>query len=242
MSAAPSTAEAMGFCGFDFLVLDMEHVPVGVPEATEILRAIGCTAAAAVVRLAWNDRILVKRMLDAGATTLMIPFVQNASEAQAAVSYARYPPDGVRGVAGIHRASRYGTAAGYLARANADVRLILQLETPAALASIGEIAAVPGVDALFVGPGDLSAAMGHLGDIEHETVQSALREAAAAAHSSRTPVGIVGPNPGMVSRFVDYGYDFVAISSDMAMMTGQATAFLAALRGTTPAVPNSVAY
>ncbi|MGH8176766.1 MAG: HpcH/HpaI aldolase family protein [Steroidobacter sp.] len=230
MSGAPSTAEAMGFCGFDFLVLDMEHVPVDVPQAVDILRAIAGTPAAAVVRLPWNDQVTVKRVLDAGAQTLMFPFVQTPEEARRAVAYTRYPPEGVRGVAAIHRASRYGRADDYLRRASEEICVVVQLETPDALARLPQIAAVPGVDALFIGPGDLSAAMGRLGDVAHPEVQSALADAAKAARAQGKPVGIVGANPDMVRRFLDYGYDFAAIGSDMAMMTTRAVEFLRVFR------------
>ena len=155
MAAAPATAEAMGYAGFDFLVVDMEHVPIEVSDLTHILRAIGCTPADAVVRLAWNDQVLIKRVLDAGAQTIMVPFVQTAEEARQAVSFAKYPPEGVRGVAAVHRGSRFGRATDYLKRANGEVAVIVQLETPDAIERLPEIAAVPGVDGLFVGPGDL---------------------------------------------------------------------------------------
>jgi 2-dehydro-3-deoxyglucarate aldolase/4-hydroxy-2-oxoheptanedioate aldolase len=230
MAAAPATAEAMGYTGFDFLVVDMEHVPIEVSDLTHILRAIGCTPADAVVRLAWNDQVLIKRALDAGAQTIMVPFVQTAEEARQAVSFAKYPPEGVRGVAAVHRGSRFGRAADYLKRANDQIAVIVQLETPDAIERLREIAAVPGVDALFVGPGDLSAAMGHIGNIAHPDVQALIEKAAKASHAAGKPVGIVGPNPDMVRRFIDYGYDFAAVASDIAMMTGRASDWLGALR------------
>jgi 4-hydroxy-2-oxoheptanedioate aldolase len=208
----------------------MEHVPIEIADLAQILRAIGCTPADAVVRLAWNDQVLVKRALDAGAQTIMLPFVQTAEEARQAVSYAKYPPDGVRGVAAVHRGSRFGRAADYLKRANDEVAVIVQLETPEAISRLPEIAAVPGVDALFVGPGDLSAAMGHIGNIAHSEVQALIEKAAKDAHSAGKPIGIVGPNPDMVRRFIDYGYDFTAIASDIAMMTGRAADWLGTLR------------
>ena len=130
---APSTAEAMGFCGFDFLVLDMEHVPIEVAEAISLLRAIAGTPAEAVVRLSWNDQVLVKRMLDAGARSLMFPFIQTVEEARAAVSYTQYPPHGIRGMAGIHRGSRYGRTPDYFKTAGEQIAVILQLETPEAV-------------------------------------------------------------------------------------------------------------
>ncbi|MCB8819697.1 HpcH/HpaI aldolase family protein [Microvirga rosea] len=230
MAAAPATAEALGYTGFDFLVVDMEHVPIEVSDLAQILRAIGCTPADAVVRLAWNDQVLVKRVLDAGAQTIMVPFVQNVDEARQAVSFAKYPPTGVRGVAAVHRASRFGRATDYLKRANDEVAVIVQLETPEAIERLPEIASVEGVDALFVGPGDLSAAMGHIGNIAHPEVQALIEKAAQDAHAAGKPVGIVGPNPDMVRRFVGYGYDFAAVASDIAMMTGRASEWLGALR------------
>lgn len=243
MAAAPATAEALGHTGFDFLVVDMEHVPIGTPELAHILRAVGCTPAEPVVRLAWNDPVLVKQAMDAGARTLMLPFVQTAEEAEAAARAMRYPPDGSRGVAAVHRASRFGRVPDYLRRANAAACNIVQLETPEAIERLPAIAAVPGVDALFVGPGDLSAAMGHVGDIAHPEVQRMIERAAAAARAAGKPVGIVGPNPQMVGRFLGYGYSFAAVASDLAMMTGRAGEWLGTLRGeAAPAAQPAAAY
>lgn len=231
MAAAPATAEALGYGGFDFLVVDMEHVPIEFADLAHILRAIGCTPADSVVRLAWNDQVLVKRALDAGARTVMLPFVQDAEEAKAAAAYTRYPPQGIRGVAAVHRGSRFGTIANYLASANDDICTIVQLETPEAIEHLPEIAAVEGIDALFVGPGDLSAAMGHIGNIAHPQVQALIEKAAKDAHAAGKPVGIVGPNPEMVKRFIGYGYDFAAVASDIALMTGRANEWLGQLKG-----------
>lgn len=242
MAAAPATAEALGYAGLDFLVVDMEHVPIEFTDLAAILRAIGCTPAQAVVRLAWNDQVLVKRALDAGAQTIMLPFVQNAAEARAAVAFAHYPPLGVRGVAAIHRGSRFGQVPGYFAEADRQVCTIVQLETPQAIANLAEIAAVPGVDALFVGPGDLSAAMGHIGNVGHPDVQAVLARAARDCRALDKPVGIVGPNPEMVGRFLDYGYSYAALASDIALMTGRANEWFGALRGRAQAAPPDAAY
>lgn len=238
MSGGSATAEALGCCGFDFLVLDMEHVPVDTPQAIDILRAIAGTAASAVVRLPWNEQVMVKRALDAGAQSLMFPFVQTEEEATRAVSYTRYPPHGVRGVAAVHRASRYGRVDQYLAHAHEHLCVVVQLESPQAIANLPEIAAVDGVDALFVGPGDLCAAMGRLGDFACDEVQSVLAAAARAARAAGKPIGIVGPTPQMVRRFLDYGYDFAAVGSDMSLMTSRALEFISALRPQT-AAPSS---
>ncbi|MCT8991528.1 aldolase/citrate lyase family protein [Chelativorans sp. SCAU2101] len=240
MSGAPATAEALGFAGFDFLVLDMEHVAIDLADAVEILRAIAVTPARPVVRLPWNDQVTVKRVLDSGAQTLMFPFIENAEEARRAVSFTRYPPEGVRGVAAVHRASRFGQDKSYLKEAADGVCVIVQLETPGAVERLEEIAQVSGVDALFIGPGDLSASMGHIGNIAHEDVQAVLADAARRAKAIGKPVGIVGPTPQMVRDFLGYGYSFSAIASDIAMMTGRAAEYLSQLRdGPAPAASTS---
>jgi 4-hydroxy-2-oxoheptanedioate aldolase len=235
MSAAPSTAEALGCAGLDFLVVDMEHVPVDTPQMIELLRTVAGTPAAPVVRLPWNDMVMIKRALDGGAQSLMMPFVQNADEARRAVAYTRYPPEGIRGVAGMHRASRYGTIPNYLASAGAEICVIVQIETLAALERLPEIAAVPGIDSIFIGPSDLAASMGLLGDISSAAVQDKLREGAQLCRKLGKPVGIVGPNPEMVGRFLDYGYTWVAIGSDMSLMVGRAQEWLGKVKGQAPA-------
>jgi 2-dehydro-3-deoxyglucarate aldolase/4-hydroxy-2-oxoheptanedioate aldolase len=235
MAAAPATAEALGWGGFDFLVVDLEHVPLETADMIAVLRAMAPTPAEAVVRLAWNDTVMVKRAMDGGARTLLFPFVQNEAEAVRAVAATRYPPEGVRGVAAVHRGSRYGAIGDYLARANAAACVMVQLETPSALERLEAIAAVPGVDALFVGPADLAAGMGHLGNIDHPDVQAAIAGAAGRAARLGMPIGIVGGNPGLVRRYIEAGFSYVAIGSDLSMMTGRAAEWLGQLRGTAPA-------
>jgi 4-hydroxy-2-oxoheptanedioate aldolase len=235
MSGSPTVAEAMACCGFDFLVVDMEHSPIDIAEAVSMLRAVAGTSTESIVRLAWNDQVLVKRVLDAGARSLMFPFVQTAQEARAAVSYTRYPPRGVRGVAAIHRASRFGRAKDYFKSADEEIAVIIQLETPAAIERLGEIAAVPGVDSLFLGPGDLSAAMGHIGDVANSEVQSMIARAATLAHAAGKPIGIVAGNPEMLGRFMAFGYDWGAVASDLAMMTGRAAEWVTSIKSRQPA-------
>lgn len=235
MSGAPATAEALGCAGMDFLVVDMEHVPVDTPQMVEILRAVAATPAPAVVRLPWNDMVMVKRALDGGAQTVMLPFVQNADEARRAVAYTRYPPDGVRGVAGLHRANRYMTVPDYLARAAAELCVAVQIETQSALANLPAIAAVPGIDTIFIGPADLAASMGMLGDVGHAAVQDKLRQGAQMCRQAGKPCGIIGGAPDLVGRYVDYGYDWIAIGSDMSFMVGRAQEWLGRVRGHAPA-------
>ena len=231
VSGSPSAAEAMGCAGFDFVVLDMEHTPIDMAQFTEILRTIEGTPAGVVARVPWNDMVMVKRALDAGAQSIMFPFVQNADEARRAVSYTRYPPDGVRGVAAVHRASRQGTVANYHRSAAGELCVVVQIETLAALDALPSIAAVPGVDSLFIGPADLSASMGQLGNITHPDVLAKLAEAAAKCRDAGKHVGIVGPNPELVGKFLEFGYSWVAMASDLGMMVGRAQEWLAKLRG-----------
>ena len=240
-SGAPSTAEALGCAGFDFLVVDTEHTPIDTPQMIDILRAIAGTPAQAIVRPPWNDMVMVKRALDAGAQSLLLPFVQNADEARRAVAYTRYPPEGVRGVAGTHRGSRYGTVANYLKRASEEICVIVQIETLPALAKLEEIAAVPGIDSIFIGPSDLSASMGHLGDITHSAVQEHRAATAKACRRAGKPSGIIGPTPEMVARFIDYGYSWVAIGSDMGFMVGRAQEYLSRFRAASAAADKPAA-
>lgn len=230
MSGATSTAEAMGRAGFDWLLLDLEHVPVDDALALYTLQAIAGTPACPIVRLPANDPVRVKRALDMGAGTLMFPFIDTPEQAALAVAHSKYPPQGIRGFAAVHRASGYGTTPDYGARANDSVFTVIQLETPRAIENLEAIAAVPGVDALFLGPGDLSANMGHIGNITHPEVAAVIADVARRSQAVGIPCGIVGPTPEVVGRFLELGYRFVAVASDMGMMMRQATAFVQAIR------------
>jgi len=234
VSGAPATAEALGSAGFDFLVVDTEHTPIEPPQVAEILRTMAGTPASAVVRPAWSDMVLIKRLLDAGAQTLLMPFVQNAEEAKRAVAYTRYPPDGVRGVAAVQRASRWGNVTDYAKTAAAEICVIVQIETAAAVDHIAAIAAVPGIDSLFIGPADLAASMGHLGNFSHPDVQAKIKFAVEQCRKAGKPVGTVGPNPEMVIRYLEYGFTWVAINSDIGMMVGRATEWLGKVKAGAP--------
>lgn len=229
MSGSVGPAEAFGHAGFDWLLIDMEHAPLEFTDVLHMLQAVDCGGAAPIVRLARNDATLAKRALDMGAPTLMFPYVQSPEEARAAVASAKFPPLGTRGFAAMHRASRYGTWSEFGARANDATMCIVQLETPEAVAQLEAIAAVPGVDALFVGPGDLSAAMGKIGNLADAGVRDMIADCARRANAIGMPIGIVGPTPAMVREFMEMGYDYVAIASDMGMMMRQANAFIAEL-------------
>jgi 2-dehydro-3-deoxyglucarate aldolase len=229
-SASPIVAEAVGCAGFDWGVLDMEHAPVDVMQVLQLLQAVGNTKMVPVVRVPWNDAVTVKRVLDVGALTLMFPMIQNADEARRAVAATRYPPEGVRGMAGGTRAARFGTVRDHLLTANQTVGVVVQLETPEALARLEEIAAVPGVDALFVGPADLSGSMGHPGNLMHADVMTAMTDAAERAQAVGKPIGTLGGTPEDVTRYRAAGYDFLAVSSDIGLLMRGAQAAVQALR------------
>src|SRR5438067_6983135 len=171
------TVEVIAGSGFDWLLLDTEHSPNELTIVHNQLQAMTAGTASAVVRPAWNDAVLFKRLLDVGVQTLLVPFVQTADEARRAVAATRYPPDGVRGVATTTRANRYGRVKEYLKRANDQICVIVQLETRVALGNLEAIAAVAGIDGLFIGPSDLAADMGHLGDNAHHEARKAIDDA-----------------------------------------------------------------
>jgi 2-keto-3-deoxy-L-rhamnonate aldolase RhmA len=229
-SASPIVAEAVGLAGFDWGVVDMEHAPVDVMDLVHMLQALAATKMVPVVRVPWNDTVTVKRVLDAGATTILFPFVESAEEAGRAVAATRYPPEGVRGMATMSRATRYGTQANYAKVANQGMGVIVQLETAKAVARLEEIAAVPGVDALFIGPADLSASMGYVGQPSAPAVLDLMTQAARRAHDCGIPIGTLGPAPEHVVQYRAAGYDYVALSSDLGLLMRGAQAAVQALR------------
>jgi 2-keto-3-deoxy-L-rhamnonate aldolase RhmA len=230
VSVSPIVAEAIGHAGFDWGVIDMEHTPLDMMDLVHMLQAVAGTKMIPVVRVPWNDAVTVKRVLDAGATTLLFPFVQNADEAVRAVAATRYPPQGVRGLAGMSRATRFGTIPNYFNTANKQMGVLVQLETPKAVEQLEAIASVEGVDGIFLGPADLAAAMGHVGHLTHPAVMDLMAKAAQRCKSLGVPVGTVGGNPEMVAQFRAAGFDFVAIASDLGLLMQGAKAVLAALR------------
>jgi 2-keto-3-deoxy-L-rhamnonate aldolase RhmA len=230
-SASPIVAEAVGHAGFDWGVVDMEHAPLDMMNVLQLLQALGNTKTVGVVRVPWNDAVMVKRVLDAGATTVLFPFVQNADEARRAVSATRYPPAGQRGMSGMSRASKFGTVPGYLKIADATMGVMVQLETPQALAQLEAIAGVDGVDAVFIGPADLSASMGHIGQFTHPAVMQAMADAARRCKALGKPIGTIGATPEVVTQYRAMGYDYLAVSSDMGLLMSGALAAVKALRG-----------
>lgn len=218
-------AEVIGDSGFDWILLDTEHSPNEIPGLLAQLQAIGRGGTATpIVRPAWNDMVLAKRCLDIGAQTLLFPYVQNAEEAHRAVASTRYPPEGVRGVAVASRASRYGRTPSYLTKANSEICVLVQVETRTALNELEAIAKVEGVDGIFIGPSDLAASLGHLGNPQHPEVQKAMQDAATRLKALGKPAGILTGNEEEVRRYIDWGYLFVAVGADVGLLARHADA------------------
>jgi len=212
--ASPYSAEIVAGAGFDWAVIDTEHSPNEVDTTLAQLQVMASYAVSPVVRPAWNDKVLIKRHLDAGAQTLLIPYVQDASEAEAAVAATRYPPRGVRGVAGVTRASRYGRVKDYVRRAEEELCLLLQIENRAGLDNLEAIARTDGVDGVFIGPADLAAGLGHLGDQQHPEVQSAIQEGIKRIRACGKPAGILATDEASTRRYMDWGTTFTAVGLD----------------------------
>ncbi len=231
--ASAFATEAVAGAGYDFLVIDAEHAPNDVTTVLPQLQAVAGYPASAVVRLPWSDMVLVKRYLDIGAQTLLVPFIETPEQAAEAVSFTRYPPEGVRGVAGCHRANRYGRVADYPARAAGEICLMVQIETRRGLDNLEAIAAVGGIDGLFIGPADLAASFGQLGNPGHPEVKEAIDAVPARLAASGKPGGILSTVEETAKRHIELGYRFVAVASDLALLASQ-TAALAARFGRSP--------
>lgn len=214
----PYTAEAVAGSGFDWLLFDTEHSPGDPLTVLGQLQAVAAYDVSAVVRPASNDTVVIKRFLDLGAQTLLIPYVQSAEEARHAVAAMRYPPDGVRGVSAVTRATRFGRVDGYAKRAAEELCLLVQVETQEALDALEAIAAVDGVDGVFVGPGDLAASLGHAGQTMHPTVVAAVEDAIRRVRACGKPAGILTPDNAFAARCIELGTLFTAVGVDAAML------------------------
>lgn len=230
MSASPLVAEAVGCAGFDWAVIDMEHTPLDLSDLVHLLQAVAGTSMLPITRVPWNDTVMVKRLLDAGAQTILFPFVQNAEEARKAVAACKYPPTGVRGMAAMSRGSRFGTVKDYFKVANDGVSVIVQIETPQAMDRLEEIAQVPGVDSIFIGPGDLSGAMGHVGDLLNPAVVAVMAQSVQRCHAVGKPVGTVGGTTEAVALYRKTGFDYIGVASDLGLMMRTCAATLATIR------------
>ena len=218
--------ECVAHSGFDWLLLDMEHTQSNLDTISTQLLALRTSPSAAVVRVPSNDMAFIKRLLDAGTTNLMIPNIRNAAEAKEAVSYTRFAPEGVRGVAGSTRGGGYTRYKDYMARANDEIALVLQIESREALDDLDAICRVPGVDAVFIGPSDLAASLGHRGNSGHPDVQAAISQAIAIGKASGKAVGILTVD-GKGEPYLKQGATMVGVGTDMHLLIAAADALAA---------------
>lgn len=209
------TTEVLGVAGFDWILLDGEHSPNDVATFIPQLMALKDSASAPVVRPSCNSTVEIKRLLDAGFYNFLIPFVENTDEARRAVAATLYPPQGVRGVSVSQRSNRYGTVADYFKGVNEQICVMVQIESRAGVAAAREIAALDGVDCLFVGPSDLAAGLGQLGNANHPEVQAAIAAVFAAARACGKPSGILAPVEADARRYMEMGATFLGVGSDL---------------------------
>jgi 2-dehydro-3-deoxyglucarate aldolase len=215
--ANPITTEILGLAGFDWLLLDGEHSPNDINTFIAQLMALKDSHSAPVVRPQWNDTVQIKRLLDAGFYNFLVPFVETAEEAARAVAATRYPPQGVRGVSLSTRANRFGTVPDYLKASNENITVAIQIESPLGVERIEEICAVDGVDAIFIGPSDLAACFGHLGNPSHPEVQAAMKRVFDCARAAGLPYGILAPADADAKRYMEMGATLVAVGSDQGL-------------------------
>jgi 4-hydroxy-2-oxoheptanedioate aldolase len=226
--AHPYTAEICAGAGFDSLVIDGEHSPNELQSILAQLQAIAPYPVAPVVRPPWNDFVRIKQILDIGAQNLLIPMIQSVEEAAAAVAAVRYPPAGIRGMgSALARSSRWNRIPGYVKRANDEMCVLLQIETPAGLAALDGILAVDGVDGIFIGPADLSANRGHLDDPEHPECTSAIDDAIRRTVSAGKSAGILHVNPDRARHYLSLGATFVAVGIDATLLARAAESLAA---------------
>ena len=212
------SVEVIAGSGFDWLLLDTEHSPNDLENVVTQLQAASAYPTTAIVRPAWNDMVLIKRFLDVGVQTLLIPYVQTPEEAAQAVAYTRYPLRGVRGVAGTTRATRFGRVKDYFKRAEEELCVLVQVETRLGLDNLEAIANTDGVDGVFIGPADLSAGLGHLGDMTHPEVKKAIDDAIGRIRKSGKAPGILTGVEAEARHYLEIGCLFVAVGADVGLL------------------------
>lgn len=214
----PAMVEAMAGAGYDWMLIDTEHTPVEVSTVLTLLQAAAPYPTSAIVRPVVNDTALIKRHLDQGAQTLLLPYIETRAEAEAAARAMSYPSAGVRGVAGIQRGSRFGRVPDYMDRAEDELCLLLQIETVKGLENLEEIAGVEGVDGIFIGPSDLAASMGHRGRPGHPEVRAAILEAISRLKAMGKPAGILTLDEDFARTCIEAGTLFTAVGVDTALL------------------------
>lgn len=213
--ASPITTEVLGLAGFDWILLDGEHAPNDVQTFIPQLMALKDSRSVPVVRPPVNDVTVIKRLLDIGFYNLIVPFVETKDQAERAVAATRYPPEGIRGVSVGHRSNGYGTIPDYFKNINNNICVVVQIESQLALDNLDDILAVDGIDGVFVGPSDLAAALGHLGDPNHTDVQTAIQMVFEKGKAKGKTIGILAPVFNDAQRYIEWGANLVAVGSDL---------------------------
>ncbi|APF34091.1 2-dehydro-3-deoxyglucarate aldolase [Microbacterium sp. AISO3] len=218
-SGSPLVAEICAGAGLDWLLIDMEHSPNGIESVLAQLQAAAAAPVTTMVRVPTADPVVIKQVLDLGAQNLLVPMVSSAAEAEAVVRAVHYPPRGIRGVgSALARSARWNRVDDYLADAEQHVSLVVQIETAAGVDAAAAIAAVDGVDGVFVGPSDLAASMGLLGQQTHPDVVAAVRRVFTEARSAGAPVGVNAFDPALARDYADAGADFLLVGADVALL------------------------
>lgn len=221
------TAEIVAGSGCDWVLLDAEHSPNGLESVLAQLHAMSAYPVAPLVRPAFGDTVLIKQILDLGAQNLLIPMVDTAEQATEIVRAVRYPHGGVRGVgSALARSARWNRVENYLGRASETISLTVQIESATAVANVEEILAVDGVDQIFIGPSDLAASMGHLGQQNHPDVVEAVLSSITAAKAAGKPAGVNAFVPADAERYMEAGASFVAVGADVAILARQTEALV----------------
>ncbi|MDF2233399.1 HpcH/HpaI aldolase/citrate lyase family protein [Albimonas sp. CAU 1670] len=227
MLGADASTELLADAGFDYVLIDGEHAPLDIDLMRRQIAAAERGASSVVARPPVNEAWVLKQLLDAGAQSFIIPMVDTAEQAEAAVQACHYPPRGIRGAAGVVRAARYGRIPGYLTKANAEICVVPQVETLTAVENIEAICAVDGVDAIFIGPSDLSASMGFTGQPGAPEVDEVIRSSIARIHACGKPACTLGFDEATVAKYLEMGADMVAVGSDVTLLLRGAAALLA---------------
>ncbi len=211
----PLSTELLGQVGFDWLLIDCEHAPNDINTLIHQLMALKDSESAPFVRPTHNDKIVIKRLLDIGFYNFLVPFVSTKQEAEQAVSYTRYPSSGVRGVSVAHRSNNWGFQADYQQQINDNISVVVQIEDQAGVDNINDILSVDGVDGVFIGPSDLAASLGFLGNSSEKSVFDAICTVIEAAKAHGKSCGILAPNNDDANKFLELGANFVAVGSDV---------------------------
>jgi 4-hydroxy-2-oxoheptanedioate aldolase len=224
-------AELMAGCGYDWLLFDAEHAAMDAQSVLPLMQAVAPYPTHAAVRPPSLDPVEIKKLLDFGAQTLVIPQVQSAAEARLAAAAVAYPPDGIRGVAGITRASRFGAVKDYIRTARSEICLIVQVETKAGLEALDDIVTTPGIDGVFIGPADLAASLGYPGEPSHPEVRRACVTAIRRIRELGKPAGFLSLDRAVLEEVVEAGSIFTAIGVDTAILRQGALDCIGSWRG-----------